>query len=145
MLRAVLDANVYAKALIRPEGPSGEIFERLLRDDAFRLLVTRSVEEEVARCLRYPRIQKRLRFGPGELDAWLEGVFRLAERVEEPPAFPAICRDPDDDKYLAAAAAGGASFLATEDEDLLVLNAIGRTRILTPLDFLRHLRRPEGR
>jgi predicted nucleic acid-binding protein len=33
VIRAVLDANVYVSAAVRPQGPPGQIVDRLLRDD----------------------------------------------------------------------------------------------------------------
>jgi predicted nucleic acid-binding protein len=40
VLRAVLDANVYISAAIRPEGPPGQIIESFLQDSAFELIVS---------------------------------------------------------------------------------------------------------
>jgi predicted nucleic acid-binding protein len=33
--------------------------------------------------------------------------------------FPAVCRDPDDDKVVATAIQGNANYLLTADEDIL--------------------------
>jgi hypothetical protein len=49
---------------------------------------------------------------------------------------PAVSRDPHDDVYLTCARAGDADVLITGDQDLLVLQVHGRTRILTPAQFL---------
>lgn len=57
-------------------------------------------------------------------------IFVLTETI------PAVSRDPKDDVYLACAAAGDADILITGDQDLLVLKVHGRTRILTPAEFL---------
>ncbi|HSD19337.1 MAG TPA: hypothetical protein VLC54_04835 [Anaeromyxobacter sp.] len=40
MIRAVLDANVYASAIIQPDGPPGRLIERFLRDEAFEIVVS---------------------------------------------------------------------------------------------------------
>lgn len=58
MFRAVLDANVYISAAIRPEGPPGQIIERFLRDSAFELVVSPAIVDEVLRGLRYPKVTK---------------------------------------------------------------------------------------
>jgi putative PIN family toxin of toxin-antitoxin system len=47
-----------------------------------------------------------------------------------------VCRDPDDDKLLALAATGGANFIITSDDDLLVLNPFGNVAIVTPRQFV---------
>ncbi len=46
------------------------------------------------------------------------------------------CRDPKDDKFLSLALNGEADYLVTGDQDLLVLKKIGRTKIVTPKDFI---------
>jgi putative PIN family toxin of toxin-antitoxin system len=53
-----------------------------------------------------------------------------------------ISRDPKDDVYLACSATGDADVLITGDQDLLVLKTHGRTRILTPAQFLYLLEAP---
>jgi putative PIN family toxin of toxin-antitoxin system len=47
-----------------------------------------------------------------------------------------ICRDPKDDKFLAVVANGNANWLITGDRDLLVLQALRSTRIVSPAQFL---------
>ena len=46
-----------------------------------------------------------------------------------------LCRDPKDDFLLEIASAGDADYLVTGDEDLLVLGAIRRTRIIRLAEF----------
>ena len=45
MIRAVLDANVYVSAAVRPEGPPGQIIERFLRGDAFEIVMSQAIVE----------------------------------------------------------------------------------------------------
>jgi predicted nucleic acid-binding protein len=52
---------------------------------------------------------------------------------------PAVCRDPEDDKFLAAAQAGDARFIVSEDLDLLDLGSYGKTKIISAEAFLRIL------
>lgn len=47
-----------------------------------------------------------------------------------------ICRDPDDDKFLALAVAANASCIVTGDKDLLILNPYENIPILSPAGFL---------
>lgn len=48
-----------------------------------------------------------------------------------------ICRDPKDDFLLSLAVSGAANFLLTGDKDLLVLNKIGETRIITYSEWVK--------
>jgi len=46
-----------------------------------------------------------------------------------------VCRDADDGKILACAHNVGADYLATGDEDLLVIGKYGIAKIIAPRDF----------
>ena len=47
-----------------------------------------------------------------------------------------LSRDPKDDLFIELAIDGNADFLVTGDQDLLVLQRVGRTRIVTPAMFV---------
>jgi putative PIN family toxin of toxin-antitoxin system len=56
----------------------------------------------------------------------------IAEFVDAPALLAPVCRDPDDDKVLAAAVAARADWVVSGDLDLLSLGAFQGIRILTP-------------
>ena len=63
---------------------------------------------------------------------------RLLERqsiIVNPTEVEKICRDPFDDYVLAAARNGGADYLVTEDEDLLILKKCDNTKIVNMSTF----------
>jgi len=135
LLRAVLDANVYVSAVIRPEGPPGQILERFLRDSAFEIVLSASIIEEILRALAYPKVRKRVR---AEIDAtaWFEAIAMLADLIAGEYAVAGVTADPDDDKYIAAAVEGRATFVVTGDPDLLEVNEHAGVRIVSPRQFL---------
>ena len=135
MLRAVLDANVYVSAYVRPEGPPGQIIERLLRKLAFEVVLSRQIIDEVLQALVYPKVQKgaRTRLEP---DLWFEDIVVLAQLVTGQHEIPSLNEDPDDDKYVAAAIEGRATFVVTGDPDLLTLKEHEGVRIVSPRTFL---------
>jgi len=49
---------------------------------------------------------------------------------------PAICRDPEDDKFISCAISGSADLLVTGDKDLLDLGHVKVVKIITPSRFL---------
>lgn len=60
-----------------------------------------------------------------------------AEIVDAPEFLPQqVCRDPDDDKFLACAIAAGASLVISGDKDLRAVSGWGGIEILTPRQFL---------
>ena len=135
MIRAVLDANVYVSAAVRPEGPPGQIIERFLRGDAFEIVLSQAIVEEVLRALNYPKVRKYIRSG---LDPalWFEDIVVLSQLVAGEHEFAGVSKDPDDDKYIAAAIEGRARFVIAGDSDLLDLKEYDGIRIVSPRVFL---------
>ena len=120
MIRAVLDANVYVSAAVRPEGPPGQIIDRFLRSRAFEIVVSQAIVEEVLRALRYQKVRKYIR--PGlDPELWFEDLVVLSHVVAGERELRGASKDPDDDKYIAAAIEGRAGFVVAGDSDLLDL------------------------
>jgi uncharacterized protein len=135
VLRAVLDANVYASAAIRPEGPPGLVIQRFLRDGAFELVLSAAIVAEVLGALAYPKVRRLLGVG---LDAalWFEDILVLADLVADVPIVAGVCADRDDDKYVAAALGGRASFIVTGDRKLLAIGEYANVAVVSPRVFL---------
>ena len=140
-MRVVLDANIFASALIRPQGPPGKILERLLREQAFELVLSPAIVEELRRVLQYPRVRKYLAMSDGDLDLWLAALEIVAVPVEGTMAVAAVGSDPDDDKYLVAAIEGLAEVLVSGDDHLLALGSYEGVRVVTARAFLEMLAR----
>jgi uncharacterized protein len=139
VLRAVLDANVYASALIKPDGPPGRILRLLVVDRAFEVVLSASILVELRRCLGYPKLRKFIPLADAELDLWILSVELLAEVVTPTREVRAVPEDPDDDHLLAAALEGRAAFLVTGDRHILALGEYEGIRIVTPAEFLKVL------
>jgi len=142
VLRAVLDANVYVSAYVRPEGPPGQIVERFLRDVAFEIVLSAEIVEEVLQALEYPKVRKvaRTKVKP---QLWFEDILVLAQLVTGEYKISGVSNDPDDDKYIAAAVEGRAALVASGDPDLRHVGEHQGVRIITPRAFLNLLGAPE--
>ena len=136
MLRAVLDANVVISALIQPKGSSGQILTRLLEHQAFTLVLSTEILEEIRRSLTYPKVRRYIRLFKEDLDAWLVSLELIAEPVEGRLRVDVVVEDQDDNKYIEAALEGRAQFLVTGDKHLLSVNAYEDIQIVTPRQFL---------
>jgi putative PIN family toxin of toxin-antitoxin system len=135
VIRAVLDANVYVSAAVRPEGPPGQIINRFLRGRSFEIVVSQSIVDEVLRALGYSRVRKYIR--PGlDPELWFEDIVVLSHLVAGDRAFVGASKDPDDDKYIPAAIEGRAEFVVAGDSDLLDLKERDGIRIVSPRVFL---------
>lgn len=142
MVRAVLDTNVIASAFLQPRGPSGKILSLFVRDAAFDLVLSLPILEELARVLAYPRIQRRLRMPPDEIEARVAALAVLADIVEPRIRVRAVPDDPDDDKYVEAALEGRAEFIVSGDRHLLDLGEYELIRLNSPRRFLEILEGP---
>jgi putative PIN family toxin of toxin-antitoxin system len=136
MSRVVADANVYVRALIRPQGPPGRIFERLLEEGTHTIIVSKEILEEVRRSLHYPKVRKKIDATDEELDAWVDSLGVLADVVSGVPDIQFVESDPDDNIYVAAALDGRADLIVSGDHHLVELEEVQGIRIVTPRQFL---------
>ena len=136
MSRVVIDANVYVSALIRPQGPPGQIVERLSAEGPHTIIVSKMILEEVRRSLDYPKVRKKIDATDEELDAWVDSLGVLADVVSGVPEVRVVESDPDDDMYVAAALDGRRDFIVSGDRHLLELEEVQGVRIITPRQFL---------
>ena len=113
MLRVVLDANVYVSALIRSQGPPGQIVKRFL-ENACEIVLSPAIVEETARAFAYPKVRKYIRAAV-DPQLWFEDVMLLAQLVAGEDELQDVSADPDDDKYFAAAMEGSATLIVTGD------------------------------
>ena len=81
MLRAVLDANVFASALVKPDGPPGRLLHLLLADRAFEVVLSESILVELRRCLDYPKLRRFIRIRDEEIDRWILALELIADMV----------------------------------------------------------------
>lgn len=99
-------------------------------------LVSKETFGELRRVLAYPKF----RLTPAEISAIIEiEILPWFEVVEVMEKIAGICRDPHDDMFFAVAVNGGAAFLITGDNDLLVLKSFRSAIIVTPADFMKQI------
>lgn len=133
----VIDANIFASALIQPKGPSGSILRSFAEKGTFQLVSSQSILDETERCLFYPRVRKRITITDEEIKQWLAAIALLADVVADTLKLDVVKDDPDDNKILAAAVEGKATHVVTGDPDLLDLKQYEGIQILRPAHFIR--------
>jgi putative PIN family toxin of toxin-antitoxin system len=136
VLRAVLDANVFVSAAVRPVGTPGRLLRGFLTGEwPFELVTSPEIVDEVRRALAYPRVRKLV---TGDLDpeTWFLDLVSLSDVVDDTGRSAGISSDPDDDRYVAAAVEGRAQFIVTGDHDLLVIGEHEGIRVVSPRSFL---------
>ena len=134
MIRAVIDTNVLASGIFW-KGTPLKIIEAWA-DGKIKLIVSGEILIEYERVLTVLNKKAQLK----NFDQILELINLNAELVN-PVAFTRpVCRDKDDDKFLAAALGGNAQYIVTGDDDLLVLNGHQGLKIMKPKIFLDELK-----
>lgn len=113
-MRVVLDTNQLVAALLRP--PELATFVMAWESARFTVVASPELIDEYLHVLAYPEIASLIY--PELLRAFESHLLHDIELVE-PPETPRICRDPDDDKVIAAAIYGLVDFILTVDKDLV--------------------------
>jgi putative PIN family toxin of toxin-antitoxin system len=142
MLKAVLDTNVFLRALINPHSRCGRLLSDFAED--YVIVLSPAIIREILEVLHRPTLRDKF---PqiSQLDVTrMISLFAQAE-VVEPTSVPSISRDPGDDKFLACARSATADYLVTEDKDLLILESYEGTRICQPAEFIAVLGSDESR
>ena len=124
--RVVVDTNAWLSAFLDPDSVVGRRLLRRRLDARFVLVYSQELQEEILRVLRRPKFSKYI---PAEKMAGYES------EIQRFPLLPVstvvdVCRDPKDNFLLALCHDGQADFLLTGDQDLLVLEQFGHTRII---------------
>ena len=136
-LRAVVDTNVFVRALIRPQGSVGPLLHRLI-DRRFTLLYSTPLLEELVDVLGRPRLRDKYRLRDEAVKTALQAILVLGEEVV-PSRRIEVCRDSKDDMVLEAAVTGRADAIVSTDEDLIVLSPFEGIPVLGPAEFLARL------
>lgn len=136
--RVVIDTNVFVSGLINPHGQPAQILFARERG-MLTLLIAPALMSEVGQVLRQPIIQRKHGLSDSQLSRLLLRIIRSAEVVPLLADLPITCRDPKDDKFLAAALGGNAEYVLTGDEESLSRNGAPEVitlQIITVSDFL---------
>ncbi|HEX6985800.1 MAG TPA: putative toxin-antitoxin system toxin component, PIN family [Planctomycetaceae bacterium] len=138
---AVLDTNVLVQALIgSPESASARVLDAYY-DGRFRLAYSPDTLDELLAVLTVSHIRDRHGLSDDEILDFVASLLPYGERFEGTTRVAAgIVGDATDAKFLSLAEEAGADYLVTNDHrHLLRLTSHGRTRLVTPAEFLRRL------
>jgi putative PIN family toxin of toxin-antitoxin system len=132
-VRVVLDTGILIAALITTDTPAALIYQAW-RKKRFELVTSEWQLDEFRRVSRYQKLRRFLR--PAEAGNLVNGLRYQATVLETLPTVE-LSPDPDDNPLLAMAKTSDADYLVTGDKaDLLSLDTIGRTHIVTARQFV---------
>jgi len=145
--RAVLDTNLVVRILISPFGVTSRLLVALT-EQAFQIVTSETLLEELVDVLQYPRLQKHAPFSSQDLRRIITALRHVALVV--PGHYQELDKVPSDFKdniVVGCALESGAEYIVTDDRrDLLPLKVIRcagyrPVQIVSPLAFLRLLGR----
>ncbi len=135
MILAVFDCNVLVSAIGWGGHPRACL--ALVTGYQVKLCVTPDIWAEYSKRVPEVLAEEKRKVDPRPL---LNELVRVARFVEPAPLGKPRSRDLKDDRYLACALAAGAKFIVTSDRDLLELGKPFGVAIVTPIQFLLHVR-----
>jgi putative PIN family toxin of toxin-antitoxin system len=128
-VKVVIDTNVFISGFFF-RGPPYHIL-RAWSENKLRVVLSHEILAEYYRTGEAFSVK-----APNpDLDAFLRLLTTKAIVVSAPPLPNNVCKDPDDDKFLAAALSGGAKVIASGDKALLAVSGYGGIEVLRPRDF----------
>ena len=133
--RAVFDTQIFLRAMINRRSACGKLVLDLRAD--YQLYTTDFIDEEILDVLTRHKIREKSPQITDSRVGLVRVVLELAHRVEvQPEDIEPICRDPNDDIFLACAKLAEADYLVSEDKDLLALQKHGKVSIVDVAAFL---------
>jgi putative PIN family toxin of toxin-antitoxin system len=134
-VKVVVDTNVLLSGLFY-RGPSRQVYLAWTAGH-FVGVVTAEILAEYRRVAnRYLGTER-----DSEVEEALELILSNSEFIDAPPLQQAMCRDPDDNKFIACALHGEADYIVTGDKDLLALAGKLTVTILKPAQFVEKARK----
>lgn len=133
-MRAVIDTNVLASALIRRQGVAGQVLA-LLRDNRFSIVYSVPLLVELIDVLSRPSNQNKYHIQPDDITV-LINLLRLRGELITPQRKIDVCRDASDNRVLEAAAEANAGAIVSGDSDLLDLVEFESIPIVSVAAFL---------
>ncbi|MBX3065902.1 MAG: putative toxin-antitoxin system toxin component, PIN family [Anaerolineae bacterium] len=134
--KAIFDTQVVLRAAINRRSLPARLFFDLRSN--YDLLASPETIAEIEDVLSRPEL--RAKFNQLTDDTMRTIIAAFTNVIEVTiTTDQAISRDPKDDIFLLLSAEAEASYIVTEDKDLLSLNNYKQTRILNCLDFLQAL------
>ncbi|MBI4691509.1 MAG: putative toxin-antitoxin system toxin component, PIN family [Nitrospirae bacterium] len=138
MIRVVIDANQFVSALLKPVSNPAEVI-RMAREGKIQLITSSDIIEEISAVLLYPKIMKRHRRTPEQIEVFLKKLTKAAVITHSGLRLDVIKDDASDNKYLECAVEGGAHYIISGDKHLTDLKSFRGIKIIEPAHFLKNI------
>jgi putative PIN family toxin of toxin-antitoxin system len=131
MMRVVLDTNVLVSAILL-KGRLSKLVN-LWGNGGISPAISKETFSEFKRVLSYPKFA----LSKDDIKAIIETeILPYFEVIDIKEKIHGVCRDPNDDMFLAVAVNAQASYVVTVDKDLLELRKYKSIKIVSPQKYL---------
>ena len=128
-MRVVIDTNLWISFIISSKI---NLLEKLILENNVTIIFSKELITEIENSLLKPKLQKLINdFSFVEMLI----IFMHFIEIIETKSNILLCSDPKDNFLLNLATDGNADYLITGDKDLLILEKINNTKIITIADF----------
>jgi putative PIN family toxin of toxin-antitoxin system len=132
LIRVVLDTNVLISSLLFRGEPAAIV--DLWKEGKIVPLVSRETFDEFITVLKYPKF----RLTKDDIKSIIEeDVLPFFEVVETVDKVSRVCKDPDDDKFIACALSASADFIVSGDKELCDVVRYRTIKIIKASDLLK--------
>ena len=128
--KIILDTNLWISFLITKKFNQ---LDKLIENNNITLIFSNELLEEFIDVVRRPKFKKY--FSKKDIEKILEYFDQFGELIKVKSDIQ-ICRDKKDNFLLNLSVDSKADYLITGDSDLLVLEKIKKTKIITFADFI---------
>lgn len=130
--RVVLDTNILVSALIF----KGEVSRlvKLWKTGKIVPVISQATFKEFKEVLAYPKFSLTM----GEIKTIIEDeILPFFEVIDVREKIGGLCRDPEDDKFLACALSASANYIVSGDKDLCDISRYKSIKIVKVSEFLK--------
>lgn len=132
--KIILDTNLWISFLITKNFNQ---LDKLIENKNITLIFSDELVEEFVDVIRRPKLKKY--FAKKDIEKILQIFDQFGELVKVKSTLQ-ICRDKKDDFLLNLSVDSKANYLITGDKDLLILEKIENTKIMTFTDFIENIK-----
>ena len=139
-MRIAPDSAILVRANKRSTGPARSLFE-VIRKQGHPLIVSPFLLKEIARVLKYPRMQKAFKLSEAEIVEFIAELESFAEIYDPVVSEPVVRKDPNDDPIIYTAVVGKADVICTldrhfSDPPVLEFCRMRDIRVMSDLELL---------
>jgi putative PIN family toxin of toxin-antitoxin system len=132
-MNVVLDANIYISSIFWKGNPR-RVLERAIKG-IDHVYITDDILDEIRGVMG----REKFHLENDEVEHNMKSIENITNKITPVIKIEGVCRDADDDKYLACATYCNAGYIISGDGDLLALKEYRDIRIVNAKEYLERM------